>query len=72
MKMWWCGDQRVEPYMQRINEALDRSGLQGEKRTDVYNRAYESIYDAIKDMEKKLPISNVLRSKVDEEKGRGE
>ena len=47
-KMWWGGDKRVEPFMGRVSQALDRSGLEGEKRTDVYNRAYEAVYEAIK------------------------
>jgi hypothetical protein len=47
-KMWWPGDPRVENYMQPIRDALDRSGLKGRERTDVYNRAYEGIYRAIR------------------------
>jgi len=49
MKSWWAGDARVDPYMTNIRIALDRSGLTGDKRTDVYNRAYEAIYQAIID-----------------------
>lgn len=47
-KSWWSGDERVEPFMGNITKALDRSGLKGQKRTDVYNRAYEAVYNAIK------------------------
>ena len=47
-KSWWSGDHRVEPFMSGIRDALDRSGLEGQKRTDVYNRAYEAVYAAIK------------------------
>lgn len=47
LKTWWAGDARVEPFMQGVRDALDRSGLEGQKRTDVYNRAYEAIYAAI-------------------------
>lgn len=46
-KMWWSGDSRVEPFMGEVNNALNRSGLEGQKRTDVYNRAYEAVYAAI-------------------------
>jgi hypothetical protein len=48
-KMWWSGDKRVEPYMPKINEALERNGLTGDAKTDCYNRAYEAVYKAIID-----------------------
>lgn len=48
-RSWWEGDARVEPFMVPINRALDRSGLTGQQRTDVYNRAYEAVYYAIKE-----------------------
>lgn len=63
MKSWWSGDSRVEPYMLGVNQALDRSGLEGDKRVDVYNRAYEAVYAAIKNTEKQLSIKNVLAPK---------
>ena len=47
IKPWWPGYPEVEPYMIPVNEALDRSGLVGQVRTDVYNRAYEAVYKAI-------------------------
>ena len=50
-KTWWSGDQRVEYFMDPVNEALNRSGLKGQKRTDVYNSAYEAVYNAIKTYE---------------------
>ena len=53
LKSWWCGDIRVEKYMPEIDRALDRSGLKGQQRTDVYNRAYEAIYKAICDYDNK-------------------
>lgn len=46
-KSWWSGDNRVDPFMKPVSEALDRSGLVRSKRIDVYNRAYEAIYKAI-------------------------
>jgi hypothetical protein len=48
-RLWWAGDNRVEPYMIEVNNALDRAGLIGQPRTDIYNRAYEAVYKAIKD-----------------------
>ena len=43
------GDTRVEKYMGPVAAALDRSGLTGQARTDVYNRAYEAVWAAIRD-----------------------
>lgn len=59
--MWWAGDRRVEPYMARVREALDRhaENLSQQASTDIYNRAYEAVYSAIKDYDKH-PIRNVL------------
>ena len=56
LKLWWSGDSRVEPYMSEIVKALKRSGLEGEKRTDVYNRAYKAVYKMLKDCETKQAI----------------
>lgn len=47
LKTWWEGDKRVEPFMKPVREALDRQGLTGPSRTDIYNRAYEAVYNAI-------------------------
>lgn len=54
LKSWWKGDTRVEPYMSKVNEAIERSGkkLTQDERTDIYNRAYEAVYKAIKDRDK--------------------
>lgn len=52
IKSWWSGDSRVEPYMPEINQALDRNKITGDARTDIYNRAYEAVYAAIKDFSK--------------------
>lgn len=46
---WWPGDPRVEPYMPKVKQALDRQGITGQAATDIYNRAYEAVYKAIKD-----------------------
>ena len=66
-KSWWAGDPRVEPYMIKVGQALDRSGLTGDARTDVYNRAYEAVYQAIIDADKLRSVSNVLAQKPHEE-----
>jgi hypothetical protein len=47
-KMWWSGDKRVEEFMPKVAEALDRHMERGKERTDIYNRAYEAVYTAIK------------------------
>ena len=52
LKSWWCGDERVEKYMPKVLEAIKRHVLYpSAEATDIYNRAYEAIYTAIKDME---------------------
>jgi hypothetical protein len=54
-KSWWAGDQRVEPFMIKLNAALARSGknLTTYERTDIYNRAYEAVHEAIVKYDKK-------------------
>jgi len=32
-----------------IGEALDRAGIKGDHRVDIYNRCYEAVYKAILD-----------------------
>lgn len=49
MKSWWSGDPRVEPYMSKVSAAIDRHITDKNARTDIYNRAYEAVYAAIKD-----------------------
>lgn len=46
IKPWWAGDPRVEEFMQPVREAIDRNMPNG--CTDIYNRAYEAVYNAIK------------------------
>lgn len=68
MKSWWPGDARVEPFMNRVREALDRQNLTGDARTDIYNRAYEAVYYAIRQYDQSN-IKNVLATppnKLDE------
>lgn len=47
-KPWWPGDSRVELFMGNVHEALDRNGITGQSRVDIYNRCYEAVYAAIK------------------------
>lgn len=56
-KSWWPGDSRAEKYMYKVGIALDRQGITGEARTDIYNRSYEAVYEAIIDLEKKFRAS---------------
>ena len=46
-KMWWPGDKRVEEFMHPVREALKRRGVTDDAKTDIYNRAYEAVYNAI-------------------------
>jgi hypothetical protein len=55
-KTWWAGDPRVEAYMKPVREALERRGVVGESSTDIYNRAYEAVYKAIKDRDEAVCI----------------
>ena len=41
------GDKRVEIFIGPVREALDRQGITGAARTDIYNRAYEAIHNVI-------------------------
>jgi|GEM_PF-5697585 len=52
IKSWWSGDQRVEPYMYEVSKTINKyigKELTKEGRVDIYNRAYEAVYHAIKD-----------------------
>jgi len=49
-KFHWAGDERVEPYMRPVLEAIDRHlDLFGPEFIDIYNRCYEAVYAAIKE-----------------------
>ena len=45
--MWWEGDPRVQPYMGDVAKAIERHIPGG--CTDIYNRAYEAVYNALCD-----------------------
>lgn len=48
-KSWWSGDPRVEPFMPPIMEAIQRHlPWPSREFTDIYNRAYEAVYAAIR------------------------
>jgi hypothetical protein len=48
-KPWWPGDSAVEPFMPKIDEAIKKHlPWPSEAYTDIYNRAYEAVYDALK------------------------
>lgn len=53
IKPWWSGDKRVEKYMKPVTDALNRRNITGDANTDIYNRAYEAVYKAIKDRDTK-------------------
>jgi len=54
-KSWWPGDRRVDPYMKPVVEVLDKHfGTKLPHNKDwinIYNTAYEAVYNAIKDRE---------------------
>lgn len=62
MKSWWAGDYRVEKYMSKVRVAIERHVKDSDAATDIYNRAYEAVYDAIKEHDNSH-ISNVLRDR---------
>lgn len=48
IKPWWPGDPRVESFMPPVSEAIRRHiNWPSEEYTDIYNRAYEAVYNAI-------------------------
>lgn len=57
-KSWWAGDNRVEKFMPKVSAAIERSGasLTQDQKTDIYNRAYEAVYAAILEFDKKKVI----------------
>jgi hypothetical protein len=59
VKSWWAGDQRVEGYMPKVRAAIERHVEDRDAVTDIYNRAYEAVYQAIVDHDKNH-IRNVL------------
>lgn len=51
-KSWWAGDERVEKHMSPVIETIKKYHKWPSKEfTDIYNRAYEAVYNAIKDNE---------------------
>lgn len=48
-QMWWAGDNRVAKYMPPVDKAISRHVPRGDAWTDIYNRAYEAVYQAICD-----------------------
>ena len=49
-KMWWSGDKRVEPFMNEITDTIKKyHKWPSSEFTDIYNRAYEAVYNAIKE-----------------------
>ena len=41
------GDPVVDRLMQPVEKALQRHGIKGEARTDIYNRAYEAVMNSM-------------------------
>lgn len=47
--------------MTKLSATLDKYNLERDMRTDIYNRAYEAVYNAIRKYDKR-GIANVLAS----------
>lgn len=60
MKSWWPGDNRVEKYMSKVRVAIERHVKDSDAITDIYNRAYEAVFAAIKDHDKSH-VANLLK-----------
>ena len=53
-KMWNPGDSRVEPYMGDVAHTISKYFKGGTNEwTDIYNRAYEAVWNVIRDYDKK-------------------
>ena len=48
------GDERVETYMHKVKDELERSGLTGQPRIYVYNRCYEAVMKSIQENDKQI------------------
>ena len=59
-KPWWPGDVRVEKFMEPVSAAISRHLPRGREWTDIYNRAYEAVYAAIKSTSKEEPTEGGL------------
>ena len=46
-KSWWVGDERVDALMVPISEVLSKYVEKGESWTEIYNRAYEVVYNVV-------------------------
>ncbi len=58
IRPWWPGEHRVEKYMPRVSQAIARHLPSGSREaTDIYNRAYEAVYEAIKELKRKLDVA---------------
>ena len=58
MKMWNQGDERVEKYMPKIAAVIRKHIKSPDQFTDIYNKAYESVWDVITDKENKENASD--------------
>jgi hypothetical protein len=55
-KSWWPGDPRVEEFMPPVSAAIRHHiDWPSIEFTDIYNRAYEAVYNAIVKYDKSSP-----------------
>lgn len=48
------GNSKVEKYMPMVAKAIQRNVQSEPSRTDIYNRAYEAVWQAIDDQEEEI------------------
>ena len=53
IKRWWIGDDRVEEFMAPVAEAIKHHmKWPSDEFTEIYNRAYEAVCNAIRKYDK--------------------
>ena len=58
-KSWWPGDNRVEKYMPNVSKTITKyHDWPSKEFTDIYNRCYEAVYQAILDFDNKKELEN--------------
>lgn len=62
---WWPGDKRVEEFMPKVMEAIKRHITDRDAITDIYNRAYEAVYEAMAKQEKQKHLEALIKGHIE-------